>query len=128
VNSSAYGSEIVRSAISSIDRGQLEAAVALNLSERRTMTAIILPQAVLRMLPPFGNLLVEHLKTTSLVSLITVTDLAFAGQSLLQQNGEATQVYALVLLLYFCVCFPLSRLTKRLERRFGRDERGAGAR
>jgi len=87
LNVGAYGSEVVRGAILSVDRGQREAAIALNMTRTTTMRRIILPQAIPAMLPPFGNLLIELLKMTALVSLIGMTELAFAGRQILQTEG-----------------------------------------
>ncbi|HZD53574.1 MAG TPA: ectoine/hydroxyectoine ABC transporter permease subunit EhuC, partial [Woeseiaceae bacterium] len=72
LNSGAYGAEVVRSAIDNVPRGQWEAARALNLDATHVMTRVILPQALPMMLPPAGNLLIELLKNTALVSLITL--------------------------------------------------------
>lgn len=119
LNFGAYGSEIVRAAIVNVDRGQGEAAVALNLGPLYTMGTIILPQALLAMLPPFGNTLVEILKATSLVSLITIADLTFTAKTVVSNYGHVDLVYAIVLLMYLALAFPLTRLTRTLERRFG---------
>jgi polar amino acid transport system permease protein len=116
VNFSAYGSEIVRAAILGIDKGQWEAARALDMPRAVALRRIILPQALAAMLPPFGNLLVELLKSTSLVSLITLTDLTFAGSRLIVAYGKPGIVWAAVLCFYFAMAFPLSRAVRRLER------------
>src|SRR3954462_1000606 len=73
----ASGAEIVRSAIQSVPRGQREAACALNYSQHQALWRIVIPQAIPIMLPPFCNLMIELLKVTALVSLITVHDLSF---------------------------------------------------
>ena len=117
MNLSAYGSEIVRSAVRNVDGGQWEAALALNMSQATALRRIILPQALLAMLPPFGNLLIELLKATSLVSLITLTDLTFAGSTMIASTGRAGQVWGLVLFLYLVMALPLSWLVRRLEAR-----------
>jgi polar amino acid transport system permease protein len=119
LNFGAYGSEIVRAAVANVDRGQREAAVALNLSPAYTMAGIVLPQAILAMLPPFGNTVVEILKATSLVSLITIGELTFTAKTVVSTYGHVDLVYALVLLMYFALAFPLTRMTRVLERRFG---------
>jgi len=124
MNFSAYGSEVVRAAVVSVDRSQWEAARALDMPRALTMRRIILPQALPMMLPPFGNLLIEMLKTTSLVSLITLTDLTFAGQRLIETYGRQGLVWGLVLGLYFLAAFPLSRLVRRLERRVAAGRAG----
>jgi len=117
MNLSAYGSEIVRAAVLNIEAGQWEAAIALSMSPNLALRRIILPQALLAMLPPFGNLLIELLKATSLVSLITLTDLTFAGSTMIASTGRAGQVWGLVLIFYLVMALPLSWLVRRLEER-----------
>src|SRR5690606_21692695 len=80
----AYGAEVVRGAIQAVPKGQHEAARAINMAPWTRMRRIILPQALLIMLPPWGNLLIELLKGTALVALIAVTDLMFEAK---QING-----------------------------------------
>ncbi len=113
----AYGAEIVRGAIVQVPRGQWEAATALNMSARQRMRYIVLPQAILAMLPPLGNLLVDLLKATSLVSLITLSDLTFEGKILQGTLGHPLEIFALVLVIYFVLNFGLTRLVRLLERR-----------
>jgi polar amino acid transport system permease protein len=117
---SAYGAEIVRAGILGVDRGQWDAATALGMTRRLTFRRIILPQAFACMLAPFGNLLVELLKSTSLVSLITLTDLTFAGTQVITSTGKPGQTWAAVLVLYFLMCFPLALAMRSLETRFTR--------
>ena len=78
----AYGAEVVRGAIRAVPPGQREAGVALNFTRGQILRRLVLPQAVPAMLPPAGNLLIELLKNTALVSLVTITDLTFRGQLL----------------------------------------------
>jgi polar amino acid transport system permease protein len=127
LNFSAYGSEIVRTTVLSIERGQWEAAHALDMSRSLTLRRIVVPQALSAMLPPFGNLLIELLKATSLVSLITLTDLTFAGQQLIEARGKPGLVWGVVLVIYFLLAFPLSRILRRIERRVGAHRGAAGA-
>jgi polar amino acid transport system permease protein len=115
---SAYGAEIVRAGILSVNPGQWDAASALGMTRSLAFRRIILPQAFASMLAPFGNLLVELLKSTSLVSLITLTDLTFAGTQVITSTGKPGQTWAAVLLLYFLMCFPLARAMRSLEKRF----------
>jgi polar amino acid transport system permease protein len=82
LNYGAYASEVVRSSILAVPKSQTEAGIALNMTPTQIMHRIILPQAFLTMLPPFGNLLIELLKGTALVSLITLGDLMFMGAQL----------------------------------------------
>jgi len=84
------------------------------------MRLIILPQALVAMLPPFGNLLIELLKGTSLVSLITLTELTFAGKLLLRAEGRRDEIYVLVLLIYFLLAMPITWTVRWLERRLSR--------
>lgn len=115
LNQGAYGTEVVRAAVLGVDRGQREAAIALNMSPFVTLRRIILPQALVAMLPPFGNLVIETLKASSLLSLITITDLAFAGKQLLKRTGDITVVYLLVLLIYWVMSLGIAELIRRAE-------------
>jgi polar amino acid transport system permease protein len=128
LNIGAYGSEVVRGAIQAVPVEQREAAVALNLSPARALWGIVIPQALPVMVPPAGNLLIELLKSTALVSLITLGDLTFAAQSLRADTLRTPEIFSLVLLLYFAVALVLSRGMRRLERRLSvwRDAEAAG--
>ncbi|MEK3733378.1 ectoine/hydroxyectoine ABC transporter permease subunit EhuC [Paenibacillus sp. FSL M8-0334] len=118
LNFGAYGSEIVRSAILAVPKGQWEAAVALNMKPWQRMWNIILPQASLRMLPPFGNQLVELIKSTSLVYFITMADLTY--QAMVLRNNYiswTTEILVLLLLMYFVIATLVSVGVKLLERK-----------
>lgn len=117
LNVGAYGAEVVRGAIQAIPRGQIEAGIALNFTPMQRMTRIILPQAMVRILPPFGNLLIELLKATALVSLITLSDITFQALTLRQTVGRTTEVFTLLLILYFVIAYPLTLGVRWLERR-----------
>jgi polar amino acid transport system permease protein len=117
LNVGAYGAEVVRGAIQAIPRGQVEAGIALNFTPLQRMTRIILPQAMVRILPPFGNLLIELLKATALVSLVTLSDITFQALTLRQTVGRATEVFTLLLVLYFVISYPLTLGVRWLERR-----------
>jgi polar amino acid transport system permease protein len=116
LNVGAYGAEVVRGAIQAIPRGQIEAATALNMSRNLMMRRVILPQAIVRILPPFGNLLIELLKATSLVSLITLADVTFQALTLRQSVGRPTDTFLLLLLIYFLIAYPLTLGVRWLER------------
>lgn len=120
LNIGAYGAEVVRGAILAVPKGQVEAAVALNMSEWQTMRRVILPQAALAMLPPWGNLLIELLKATALVSLITISDLAFNAYRLNQATFRTAEIFGLVLVLYFAIALVVTFGMRALERRLGR--------
>ena len=120
LNIGAYGAEIVRGAVLSVSKGQYEAATALNMSRFKMMTRVILPQAVVSMLPPWGNLLIELLKSTALVSLITLSDLAFRAYQLNQATFKTVEIFTLVLFLYFTISLAITALIRILERILGR--------
>jgi len=115
LNFGAYGSEIVRAGIEAVPRGQHEAAVALSMPRALAMRRIILPQAVRTMIPPFGNILVDLMKATALLSMISVSDLAFVGRQILQSEGSPVLAYVPVMFLYFAFAVLLGRGTKRAE-------------
>lgn len=116
LNIGAYGAEVVRGAILAVDRNQYEASIALNFGPRYTLWHIALPQALVEMMPPFGNLVVQNLKDTALVSLITLTDLTFQAQNVRNLTLNSVPVYTLTLLLYFAMALVLSFAMRLLER------------
>lgn len=116
LNYGAYLSEVVRSSIEAVDTGQSEAATALNMSRFQRMRLIIFPQAVRMMLPEFGNYTILILKSTSLVSLISLNDILYYGDIIRSTNGSATSiVYLVVLVFYFILALPLIWLTRKSE-------------
>lgn len=120
INLGAYGTEVVRGAIQAVPRGQVEASIAVNLSSWDRLRHVVLPQAMIIMLPPYGNLLIEVLKGSALVSLITLNDLMRVAQ-VMRNNREASSVdiFVGVLLIYFLLAQAIALGTRRLERRFG---------
>jgi len=117
-NAGAYGAEVVRGAVNGVLKGQREAAIALNMTSRQIMQRIVLPQAIPAMLPPAGHIMIELLKNTALVSLITITDLTFRGQLLRSDTLRTTDIFIIVLLLYFAVALLITAGVRLLERRF----------
>lgn len=113
----AYGAEVVRGSIQHIPKEQTEAAIALNMTGFQRMRLVILPQAFLIMLPTFGNLLIELLKATSLVSLITLTDLTYEGVLLNTSTLKTTMIFSLVLVIYFIIAQPLAMGVRWFERK-----------
>jgi polar amino acid transport system permease protein len=120
MNVGAYGAEVVRGAIQAVPRGQYEASIALNMSHWTMMRRIIVPQAVLAMIPPWGNLFIELMKATALVSLITLTDLTFAAYQLNQTALRSIEIFSLVLVMYFFISQAIAWLTHAAERYFAR--------
>lgn len=120
LNIGAYGSEVVRGAILAVPAGQTAAAAALGLTGSQVTRYVVLPQAVLRMLPIWGNLLIELLKGTALVSLITVSDLAFRAYQLNQATFQTAKIFTMVLAIYGLLALVIAMATRGLERRLGR--------
>lgn len=113
----AYGAEVMRGAIASVAKGQYEAAIALNMTPATRLRRIILPQALLCAIPPGTNLLIELLKNTSLVSLITLSDLTFRARQLDQATFQTLEIFALSLVLYFILAQAIAFLMRSIERR-----------
>ncbi|KEA51398.1 ABC transporter permease [Mangrovibacter sp. MFB070] len=99
--SASYVSEIVRGAITSIDRGQNEAARSLGMSSKQAMMKIILPQAVVRMLPPLGNEFIALIKNSALVSLITIHDVMQQGNTIISNTYRDLETYLVIAVIYF---------------------------
>lgn len=123
----AYGAEVFRGAVNNIKQGQYEAAAALSLNRVQTMRMIIVPQALVAMMPPFTNLLIELLKATPLVSLITLADMTFQGQLLRSETLQSGSIFTLLLILYFLIAIVLTFAMRKLEQRlsYGLDRGGA---
>jgi polar amino acid transport system permease protein len=120
LNVGAYGAEVVRGAVQSIGKEQYEACVALNLGRWQGMRHVILPQALLVMLPTFGNNAIELLKATSVVSLISLADMTFQAQVVRAQTGDTLFPFATILILYFAMASAISWGIRRLERHMAR--------
>ncbi len=117
MNLGAYGAELVRGAILSVPRGQWEAALALNMSPAKRMWRVILPQAVLIMLPSWGNLLIELLKGTALVALIAVADLMFQVKQINGTTFLSAESFGTALIIYYVIArFMITPFMRWLER------------
>lgn len=116
LNIGAYGAEVVRGAIQAVPQAQYEAAKALDFSPSQTIWRIAVPQAIPEMMPSFGNLAVQNLKDTALVSLIGLTDLAFRAEQLRNLTQDSTTIYTLLLFMYFGIALVISAFMKLVER------------
>lgn len=122
LNMGAYGAEIVRGAILAVPKGQAEATLSLNMTAYQRLRYVVLPQALAIILPPFGNLSIEILKGTALVSLITLSELAFEVQKLrvnrvvIEDSATTIALYLNALLIYFVIAQVLARLFRLAER------------
>jgi polar amino acid transport system permease protein len=118
LNASAFLGEIWRGCIQAVPKGQWEAANALGLHYPSMMRYIILPQAFKIALPPTVGFLVQLIKATSLAAIIGFTELTRAGQIINNATFKPFLVFGTVAAIYFALCWPLSHLSTRLERRF----------
>lgn len=117
INSGAYIAEIVRGAVQSIEKGQMEAGRSLGLSHGQTMRYIIWPQAFKRMIPPMGNQFIISIKDTSLLSVILVPELIFQGRLIVANHFNAVEIYTTVAAFYLAITLSLSVALRRLEKR-----------
>jgi polar amino acid transport system permease protein len=118
----AYGAEVMRGAFSSVPRGQIEAAIALNIPPLHRFLDIVLPQALINAIPPGTNLLIELLKGTSLVSLITLADLTFRANQLVETTFRSGEIFTFTLAIYFCLAQLINAGMRLLDRRFSRGQ------
>src|SRR5689334_25422385 len=118
LNASAFLGEIWRGCIQAVPKGQWEAANALGLHYPAMMRYIVLPQAFKIALPPTVGFLVQLIKATSLAAIIGFTEVTRAGQIINNATFRPFVVFGIVAAIYFVLCWPLSHLSMRLERRF----------
>lgn len=120
LNSAAFLAEIWRGCIEAVPRGQWEAAEALNLSYINRMRFVVLPQAFKIALPPTVGYTVQIIKGTSLAAIIGFTEITRAGQIINNATFQPLHVFTTVAALYFVICWPLSLLAARMERKRAR--------
>jgi polar amino acid transport system permease protein len=113
----AYLSEIFRSAISGVHSGQQEASEALGISRIATFGHVIFPQALRLALPGTNTMLVDLLKSTSLLVTISAAELMSEGRIITSETFRALEVYLVIAAIYFALCYPLSQLLLLLERK-----------
>ena len=118
INTGAYLSEVVRGGINSIDKGQFEACKAIGLSEAQTMTSVILPQTIRTILPSLGNEFVINIKDTSVLNVISVTELFFMSKSVAGSTYQYFPTYLITAVIYFVLTFTITRILLLLERKF----------
>ncbi len=117
LNTGAYMAEIMRSGITSIDRGQTEAAMSVGMTHWQTMRFVVLPQAIRNVLPSVGNELVVNVKDTSVLNVIAVSELYFVAKSASGTYLKYFEVYTIVAAMYLVITFGLSKLLSILEKR-----------
>ncbi len=117
LNYGAYSAEVVRSSITTVDKGQWEAAIALSLSPTRRMIRVIFPQAWALMIPSLATLLIQLLKGTAVVSFITLQDLTDKITQLRQSTNDTYFAFTVGLIIYFVIAWLIQELMNFLERR-----------
>lgn len=117
INTGAYMAETVRGGIESIDAGQTEAAKAIGMTHWQTMACVIMPQTIRNILPQIGNNLIINIKDTSVLNVISVTELYFNGKSAAGIYYRYFEVYFLISILYFIMTFACARLLRWAERK-----------
>jgi polar amino acid transport system permease protein len=123
----AYLGEIWRGCIQSVPRAQWEAAECLALTRTQRMRMVVLPQAIRIATPPTVGFMVQIVKNTSLASVVGFVELARSGQIINNSVFEPFLVYVIIAVIYFAMCYPLSRWSQRLERRGAPVQRDAAA-
>lgn len=123
INSGAYNAEIVRAGIKSVDRGQMEAARSLGMTERQAMKEVIMPQAVRLIIPPLGNEFIALLKDSSLLAIISVHELSKNGMLYVSKTFAAFPTYISVAFVYLALTMGISRVLNYIERRLGVSDR-----
>jgi polar amino acid transport system permease protein len=117
LNHGAYGAEIVRGAVQSVPKAQFDGAVALNFGRVQRMRRVILPQAVVEMLPPFNNLFIQLLKSTALLSFISAGEITEKGELLRPAFGsEIVSIYGVELVFYLLLAVAITVVMRALER------------
>ena len=122
VNTGAYLAEIVRGGIQSVDPGQREAAQAIGMTHTQTMLHVVLPQAIRNVLPALGNEFVVNIKDTSVLNVISVSELFFISKSAAGTYYKYFEVFFITSVIYFVMTFATTRLLRLLERKMDGPE------
>ena len=115
INTGAYMAEIVRGGIEAVDKGQTEGAQAIGMSHWQTMTSVILPQAIRNILPATGNEFVINIKDTSVLNVISVSELYFATKSVKGATYRTFEAFFIVGVIYFVLTFTVTRILHIIE-------------
>lgn len=117
INTAAYMSEIVRGGIHSVDKGQFEAAQAIGMNHIQTMWNIVLPQVIRNILPATGNEFVINIKDTSVLNVISVTELFFQTKSIAGNNFKYFESFFIASVIYFVMTFTVTRILRLIEKK-----------
>ena len=115
---SAFVAEIVRAGVLSVRRGQLNAAHALGMSRWQSIRTIVLPQAIVRMLPAFGSIISITIKDTAIAAVIAVPEFMNRSQTVAGQSFHPIEVFTVAMAVYFLILFPVTRAVDALYGRF----------
>ena len=122
INTGAYMTEIVRGGIISIDKGQFEAAHAVGMNHLQTMQNVVLPQVIRNILPATGNEFVINIKDTSVLNVISVTELFFQTKSIAGNNFRYFESFFVASVIYFIMTFTVTRILRFIERKLDGPE------
>lgn len=117
LNAGGYASQAVRAGLQALPAGQKEAGAALGLSRPAILLVIELPQALVAMSPTFVNTIMQLVKATALVSLVTLSDMTFRAKEIAQVDYNPVAIYTALLLAFFVVCYPIALAGRWLETR-----------
>ncbi|KAF1023524.1 MAG: Arginine transport system permease protein ArtQ [Paracidovorax wautersii] len=114
----AYAAEVIRAGLESVRPGQTRAALALGMSRAQLLRKVLLPQATIRMLPAFGSILTVAIKDTAIATVIAVPELMHKAETIAGQSYRPVEVYTVVMVAFFLVLFPVTRLVDRVYQRY----------
>ena len=117
INTGAYMAEIIRGGVISIDKGQFEAAHAIGMTHWQTMTTVVLPQAIRNILPSVGNELIVNIKDSSVLNVISVSELFFQAKSAAGAYYRYFEVYFIIAVIYLILTLTVSRILRFIERK-----------
>ena len=123
LNSSAYVAEIFRAGILAVDKGQMEAARSLGLSNWQSMRLVVLPQAIKNVLPALANELVTMVKESSICSVLGMAEIMYTAQAVAGNSYITLSPYVLAAIIYFCINYPASKAIEAIERRMRRGDK-----
>jgi polar amino acid transport system permease protein len=117
IHVAAYVAEVVRAGIGSIRKGQFQAGLAIGMSRPQIVREILLPQAIIRMLPAFGSIVSVTIKDTAIAAVIAVPELMRQAETLAGETYRPIEIFSTVMIVYFLIIFPITRLIDRLYNR-----------
>ena len=117
INTGAYMAEIIRGGIISVDKGQFEAAHAIGMTHWQTMTTVVLPQAIRNILPSVGNELIVNIKDSSVLNVISVSELFFQAKSAAGTYYKYFEVFFIIAVIYLVLTVTVSRILRLIEKK-----------